>query len=286
MALRASVSARRDCSSQRARSVSRDGAECALGWRESRVTELRHGPQRPARSAPRPCRAMVFIGQLPDLRRNCPAARERTAPAPPRIPRRFPAVPVGPAPTISTPSRASQVFSPWSASPTAAAAGLAAYSAATVQGAPGSPVRRPGSQRVLAQYHGSGSRCARAAAVSSVAAGVAGRMRRSPTRARPRTGRTPSSGTRPGCTPPRAAGSPSMARSPRHDRVPHRLGASRPLLRLAGLPGLTSLLGPDLERGVQQADRLGHREGRVEEEHRRALLLQRLHDDSDHGAQP
>ena len=66
---------------------------------------------------------------------------------------------------------------------------------------------------------------------------------------------------------------------PGHDRVPHHLRPPRPLPRLARPAGFSGLLGPDLQRRVQQADRLGHRERRVEEIHRSALVLQRLHDD-------
>jgi hypothetical protein len=63
-----------------------------------------------------------------------------------------------------------------------------------------------------------------------------------------------------------------------HDRVPHGLSALFPHGCLGGLADLARLLRLNLQRRVEQADRLRHRKRHIEEEHRRPPLAQRPHD--------
>ena len=270
----ASVSARRDWVSQCASSVSRDGAECAFARRESSVTNCAIDHTARASGA-RPClRSYSSVS----CRTRGPIARRReenwsrTACEMPAISHPFPSARA----TVCHAEPGRQVLGQGPLRDRARGR-FRRVQRRAVQGAPGPPVTGPGRQRVLA-LDPVEDRVVHVQLRVMVPAGVLRERRDHPLMRVHEPAGPLAVVTRPAVT--------GLALQvlqhrlvPGHDRVPHHLRPPSPLPRLDSPASFPGLLGPDLQRRVQQADRLGHRERRIEEVHRGALVLQRLHDD-------
>ena len=236
--------------------------------------ELRHRPHRPRVRRPAVL-ALVLFDQLPDPRADSAPPRGELVPHRLRDAGDLPPVPVRPRDRLhAEPGR--QVLGQGPLRDRARGR-FRRVQRRPVQSAPGPPVPRPGRQRVLPQDPVE-DRVVHVQLRVMVPAGVLRERRDHPLMRVHEPARALAVVTRPAVT--RLALQVLQHRLvPGHDRVPHHLRPPSPLPRFVRPASFPGLLGPDLQRRVQQADRLGHRERRVEEIHRGALVLQRLHDD-------